>query len=98
MFLGLVSGSYPAFYLSRFQSAQVLKGRASSKSGNPALRKALVVFQFSISIIMVICTWVVYDQLNFMKEKNLGFNKDQVIRIPLEGQCGVRMGYSWWRL
>ncbi|WP_339785709.1 ABC transporter permease [uncultured Imperialibacter sp.] len=86
VFLGLVSGSYPAFYLSRFQSAQVLKGRASSKSGNPALRKALVVFQFSISIIMVICTWVVYDQLNFMKEKNLGFNKDQVIRIPLEGQ------------
>ncbi|MEQ9102903.1 MAG: ABC transporter permease [Imperialibacter sp.] len=86
VFLGLVSGSYPAFYLSRFQSAQVLKGRVSSKSGNPALRKTLVVFQFSISIIMVICTWVVYDQLNFMKEKNLGFNKDQVIRIPLEGQ------------
>lgn len=86
MFLGLVSGSYPAFYLSRFQSAEVLKGRMSSKSGNPVLRKSLVVFQFSISIIMVICTWVVYDQLNYMKEKDLGFNKDQVIRIPLEGQ------------
>jgi len=86
VFLGLVSGSYPAFYLSGFQSAQVLKGRVSSKSGNPLLRKALVIFQFSISIVMVVCTWIVYDQLQFMKEKNLGFNKDQVIRIPLEGQ------------
>lgn len=86
IFLGFVSGSYPAFYLSRFQSAEVLKGRVSSKAGNPLLRKALVVFQFSVSIIMVICTWVVYDQLNFMKEKELGFNKEQVIRIPLEGQ------------
>ncbi len=86
LFLGVVSGSYPAFYLSRFHSAQVLKGRLSGKAGYPTLRKTLVIFQFAISIIMVICTWVVYDQLHFMNEKDLGFNKEQVLRIPLEGQ------------
>lgn len=86
IFVGVLAGSYPAFYLSRFQSAQVLKGRLSSRAGNSALRKTLVVVQFFISIVMVICTWVVYDQLNFMKSKDLGFNKDQVLRIALEGQ------------
>ena len=85
VFVGIVGGSYPAFYLSGFNPAAVLKGKVSSKGGNAFVRKFLVVLQFAISIFMLISTLVVYDQLQYMREKDLGFSREQIIRISLPG-------------
>ncbi|GAB3800068.1 ABC transporter permease [Spirosoma humi] len=80
VFTGFASGSYPAFYLSAFESALVLKGAVKGLSGN-LFRKALVVVQFSISLVMLICTWIVFQQLDFMQSQNLGYDRDQVLTI-----------------
>ena len=83
LFTGLVGGSYPAFYLSSFKPVSILKGSLSKASGNVNLRRTLVVLQFSISMIMLICTWVVYSQLSYLQKKDLGFNKDQVMTVTV---------------
>jgi putative ABC transport system permease protein len=83
LFTGFVGGSYPAFYLSSFQPVGILKGALSKASGNINLRRTLVVLQFSISMIMLICTWVVYSQLSYVRKKDLGFNKDQVMTVTV---------------
>ena len=83
LFTGLVGGSYPAFYLSGFKPVSILKGALSKASGNINLRRTLVVLQFSISMIMLICTWVVYSQLSYVRKKDLGFNKDQVMTVTI---------------
>lgn len=87
--VGIIGGSYPAFFLSSFQPASVLKGSLHRIKGNVPLRKILVVTQFAISLAMLICTGIVYDQLNFLQEKDLGFTQDQVIRFGLN-QPGSR--------
>lgn len=81
--VGLVGGSYPAFYLAKFNPLVVLKGNLAKASSNAPLRQTLVVLQFTISMVMLISTWVVYDQLNFMKNKDLGYSKDQVLVINM---------------
>lgn len=83
LFTGLVGGSYPAFYLSSFKPVGILKGALSKASGNINLRRTLVVLQFSISMIMLICTWVVYSQLSYLRKKDLGFDKDQVMTVTV---------------
>lgn len=83
LFTGLVGGSYPAFYLSGFKPVGILKGALSKASGNVNLRRTLVVLQFSISMIMLICTWVVYSQLSYVRNKDLGFNRDQVMSVTI---------------
>jgi putative ABC transport system permease protein len=82
--IGFLGGSYPAVYLSQFRPVLVLKGNISRGAGNSRLRKTLVTLQFAISISALICTWVVYDQLQFLQDKELGFSKDQVLNIELD--------------
>jgi putative ABC transport system permease protein len=81
VFVGLAGGSYPAFYLSKFNPIQILKGNLSKGASNVTLRRVLVVVQFSISMIMLICTWVVYNQLNYLRKVDLGFDKEQVLSL-----------------
>ncbi|MCE7063924.1 ABC transporter permease [Dyadobacter sp. CY326] len=81
---GILSGVYPAFILSKFKPALVLKGASNASGGGQFLRKSLVVLQFSISIIMILGTIVVYRQLRYMRSSELGFNQEQVITLSLK--------------
>ncbi len=81
LLIGILAGSYPAFYLTKFRILKVLKGKVSAGSRNASLRKILVVFQFTISIILVVSTIVVFQQLNFIQNKSLGYDKDQMMII-----------------
>ena len=81
MFIGSFSGFYPAVTFSSFNPIQALKGNASMKGSRPWLRNTLVIFQFTICIVMIVSTVVVYKQLAFMTNKNVGFSKDQVLVI-----------------
>lgn len=79
--IGLLAGFYPSLVLSSFKPVSVLKGRFATGSKGLVLRKSLVIFQFTISIALMVATIVVYNQLSYMRSKDLGFNKDQTIVI-----------------
>ncbi len=79
---GIVAGIYPAFFLSSFNTIKVLKGSSSQGSQRKPLRSSLIVFQFFVSIALIIATIIVYQQLYFMQNKKLGYDKEQVLFLP----------------
>jgi putative ABC transport system permease protein len=84
--VAIVSGSYPAFYLTSFQVVDVLKGKLRAGFKSSGVRSAMVVFQFFISTLLIIATLVVYQQLRFMQSKNLGLDKNQVLVVQGTGR------------
>jgi putative ABC transport system permease protein len=91
MFVGLLAGSYPSMFLSSFNPYEVLKGNVKNSLRNGRLRRVLVVFQFAVSILLIIGTMVMYRQINYMLNKDVGFNKEQLIVINRAGALGTKM-------
>jgi len=82
---GIVAGSYPAFHLSRFKPVEVFRGQLNKSFGELWARKGLVVFQFSLSILLIVSVLVVYNQLQYVQQKNLGYNKENVMLFHKDG-------------
>ncbi|RDC65531.1 ABC transporter permease [Adhaeribacter pallidiroseus] len=83
---GIIAGSYPALYLSGFNPVAILKGKFNRSGGEVWARKGLVVFQFALSIVFMVAVLVVYQQIQYVQNKNLGYDKDQLITFEVEGK------------
>ncbi len=94
IFLGVLSGIYPAIVLSSFKPALILKGAFKSRGKGILLRKTLVVSQFVITIILITGIVIIYSQMSFIKHKDLGYNKDALLYLKVNGNTDVIKGYS----
>jgi putative ABC transport system permease protein len=88
LFVGVVAGSYPAFYLTSFRAVEVLKGKVRAGAKSKGIRSFLVVFQFGLSIFLIIFTVVVFQQIQFMQNKNLGIDKNSVLILDNTNRLG----------
>ena len=85
LFTGIVAGSYPALYLSKFKPLAILKGKLSTSFAEIVSRKGLVVFQFTLSSVLIVAVIIIYQQMQFIQTTDPGFNKDNLVRIEAEG-------------
>jgi len=88
LFIGVVAGSYPAFYLTSFSPVEVLKGKVRAGAKSKGIRSSLVIFQFGLSIFLIIFTVVVFQQIEFMQKKNLGIDKNNVLILDNADRLG----------
>lgn len=86
--IGIAAGAYPAFYISGFKPAHILANKMSGRAGRATLRKGLVVLQFILSFILIIASLIVTDQHRYLRNKDMGFNKDNVVAVALRGEMG----------
>ncbi|MFC4874580.1 ABC transporter permease [Negadavirga shengliensis] len=88
---GVVAGSYPALYLSNFKPAIILKGKLGSSTGELWARKGLVIFQFALSVVLIVSVVVVYHQIEYVQTQNLGYDKENILYFEIEGKVAENL-------